>query len=329
MKRIGIFGGTFDPVHLGHLRSASYIKTHFQLDEMRLMPLSTPAHKALPTASKTQRLECLQLAVQAYSDLSIDGTELDRQGYSYTVDTLYTLRDSEPDNIFYWVMGMDAFAGFENWKKPDDILALSNLIVVDRPGYPDEQNNTHAYQQSICTESELLEKTAGGITFVKIPPIDITSTALREKLRHKPYEKTLTEYIPIAVLNYIEENNIYAKEVQTMKVEEVKDKIIDALEDIKGIDITVLSVSEMTSVADYLIVASGKSDRQVKSLANNVQMKLKEHDVRPLGVEGEREGQWVLIDYADILVHIMLPDVRDFYNLEKLWEQRPATAQQL
>lgn len=112
-----------------------------------------------------------------------------------------------------------------------------------------------------------------------------------------------------------------------MKIEEIKDHIVNALEDIKGIDIVVLPVGEMTTIADFLIVASGGSNRQVKSLADNVLMKLKQQDVRPLSVEGEREAQWILIDYGDILVHIMMPETRDFYNLEKLWEQRPMTAE--
>lgn len=322
-RRIGLMGGTFDPVHVGHLENAKRVKESLQLDEMRLLPLAEPVHKDGPKASTQQRLECLRRAVEAFPHLSIDTTEIDRKGRSYTVDTMRQMRESNDDAIFYWVMGADAFAAFEQWKMPEEILNLANLVVINRPGSALELTG-HTFESRICSSPELLEKPWGGISILEVPPIAVSSTVLREKLAKNQFDEVVVQHIPEAVLNYIKENNFYANKRDTMNVDELKDNIIEALEDIKAIDITVLAVGEMTSVADYLIVASGRSDRQVKSLAGNVQMKLKERDVRPLGVEGEREGQWVLLDYADILVHIMQPEMRDFYNLEKLWEQRPS-----
>lgn len=105
-----------------------------------------------------------------------------------------------------------------------------------------------------------------------------------------------------------------------MDTEELKNTIVDALEDIKAIDLRVLSVGHLTDVTDYLIIASGASNRQVKALSDNVLMKCKALDERPLGVEGVDQGEWVLIDYGVIVVHIMLPDTREFYDLERLWD---------
>lgn len=100
-----------------------------------------------------------------------------------------------------------------------------------------------------------------------------------------------------------------------------------ALEDLKALEPVVLDVRELSSVMDWLVVASGTSSRHVKSLANNVLMKAKEQGVRPLGVEGERGGEWVLVDFGDVVVHVMQPAARHFYDLERLWSVQSAQPQ--
>ena len=100
-------------------------------------------------------------------------------------------------------------------------------------------------------------------------------------------------------------------------------KLIDitlkALDDVKAVDVVVFEVSKLTSISDYMIIASGKSKRQVAALADKVVEAAKEDDVKPLGVEGKTEGEWVLVDLGDIIVHIMYPETREYYQLEKLW----------
>lgn len=104
-----------------------------------------------------------------------------------------------------------------------------------------------------------------------------------------------------------------------MQADELKDIVLQALEDLKATDIVALDVRKMTTVTDIMVIASGTSDRHVKSLADAVVMACKKAGVPPLGVEGEREGEWVLVDAGDVVVHVMQPRIRDFYALEKLW----------
>ena len=117
-----------------------------------------------------------------------------------------------------------------------------------------------------------------------------------------------------------------------MQLDELKKVVIDALEDLKAVDIKVLDVREMATFTDLMIIASGTSDRHLKALADRVLEKCREVGVRPVGVEGERNVDWVLVDLGDIVVHIMRPETRDFYNLERLWsmgERVPGAKKQL
>lgn len=104
-----------------------------------------------------------------------------------------------------------------------------------------------------------------------------------------------------------------------LDLEQMKLAVIDALEDIKAFDITVMDVQKLTSMTSYMIVASANSTRQAKAIADNVCEKLKEKGVEARGMEGEKEGEWVLVDLDDIIVHVMLPATRAYYNLEQLW----------
>ncbi len=104
-----------------------------------------------------------------------------------------------------------------------------------------------------------------------------------------------------------------------LAAEQIKELVVHALEDLKGVDIQVLDVRGITAITDFMVIASGTSDRHVKALANSVQQQARERGIKPLGVEGEQDCEWILVDLRDVVVHVMLPRVRDFYNLEKLW----------
>ena len=110
-----------------------------------------------------------------------------------------------------------------------------------------------------------------------------------------------------------------------MNSEELSDLVIAALEDVKAQDIVRLDVKELTAVTDYMVVASGTSSRHVKALADAVAEKSRKAGHKPASIEGEGGGEWVLLDLQDTLVHVMLPRVREFYNLEKLWSLRPSS----
>ena len=105
----------------------------------------------------------------------------------------------------------------------------------------------------------------------------------------------------------------------SMQSEQLKNLVTDALQELKAVEVTVLDVAEMSGFTDFMIIAGGTSTRHVKSLADNLLRRCRSAGIRPLGVEGERAAEWILLDLGDVVTHIMLPEIRDFYNLEKLW----------
>lgn len=104
-----------------------------------------------------------------------------------------------------------------------------------------------------------------------------------------------------------------------MQAEQLRDLVTRTLEDMKAVDVAVLDVRGKTAITDFMVIATGTSDRHVKALADNVLKEAREVGIKPLGVEGERDAEWILLDLNDVVAHLMLRDVRDFYNLEKLW----------
>lgn len=104
-----------------------------------------------------------------------------------------------------------------------------------------------------------------------------------------------------------------------MDIDVLKSKLIDLLDEMKAVDVQAFNVTDMTTITDYMIVSSGSSGRHVRSIASRVLEGMREEGVRPLGSEGEEHGEWVLIDYGDVVLHVMKPETRDFYQLEKLW----------
>ncbi len=106
----------------------------------------------------------------------------------------------------------------------------------------------------------------------------------------------------------------------SVQVDNMKDKIVETLDDLKAQNILALDVRGLTSISDYMVIASGTSDRHIRSIASKVVEELKKAGHQPLGVEGENEGEWVLVDFGDVIVHLMLPQAREFYKLESLWD---------
>lgn len=203
---IGIFGGTFDPVHYGHLRSALEVKEIFALDEVRFIPSAKPPHRQAPQSSAEMRLAMLELAVQNQPGFKVDTREIDREGPSYMVLTLESLRLDYPRQPLLLFIGSDAFNQLISWYQWQRLFDYAHIIVLTRPGVPVSQLDDFFADRLTDNQQSLARSLAGGLYFQVITQLDISATGIRAMIAAKRDPRYL---LPDNVLNYITQNKLY------------------------------------------------------------------------------------------------------------------------
>lgn len=206
---IAVLGGTFDPVHFGHLRIALEVREQLSCSEVRFVPCSTPPHRSVPVASVEQRLEMLRLATLAARGFTVDQRELRRAGPSYTVDTLASLRGECGTTPLALIVGMDAFAALDTWHEWRRLTEYAHLIVVERPGMvgPDAGPVAALSRERLATDPAALHDTpAGRILLLRTAQLDISATAIRAMVAADRSPRYL---VPDAVCDYIRNERLY------------------------------------------------------------------------------------------------------------------------
>jgi len=181
---IGLLGGTFDPIHVGHLRLAEEVRETLGLAQLRFVPAARPPHRDEPVTTGDRRLELVRLAVADNPAFSVDAREYEREGRSYTVDTLQSIREEVgADQPLVWIMGMDAFNGFTRWHRWRGILDLAHLAVATRPGSRPEAEARALLAAYGMDAAAIAAHPAGGIHRLPITRLDISATAVRKRLQ--------------------------------------------------------------------------------------------------------------------------------------------------
>ncbi|MBA1322790.1 nicotinate-nucleotide adenylyltransferase [Pseudomonas plecoglossicida] len=209
VRRVGIFGGTFDPVHIGHLRSALEVTELMGLDELRLLPNARPPHRDTPQVDAQARLAMVQSAVSGVDCLSVDARELGRDKPSYTIDSLESIRaELGGDDQLFLVLGWDAFCGLPGWHRWEELLQHCHILVLQRPDAdvepPDELRNLLAARSQ--SDPTAMSGPAGHISFVWQTPLAVSATQIRQLLASG---KSVRFLVPDAVLAYIEAHELY------------------------------------------------------------------------------------------------------------------------
>ncbi len=182
MAGIGILGGTFDPVHCGHLRLALEIREQLSLDCVRLLPAPNPRLREAPRADVSLRLELLAAAVDGEPGLKVDARELGRDGPTVTVETLESFRREFPDELLVFILGMDSFRSLDRWHRWQDLLDLTHLVVAHRPGgsLPGPGPIADLLEQRRCVDAATLKAESAGRIMICAPPLlDISATRVR------------------------------------------------------------------------------------------------------------------------------------------------------
>src|SRR5215475_6689196 len=213
---LAILGGTFDPVHYGHLRLAADVRKALQLPEARLIPAGMPPHRAPPVASSAHRLAMVEFGCAEFPGLRCDPREVERDGPSYTVATLESLHEEQPGRPLALIVGADAFAGLEQWWRWERLFSLAHFLVVERPGIafaPHALSPTLKmhWERRLTTDPTRLARTlAGAILRVAVTPQPISASAIRAALaRGAAGIGDVCGLLPAAVLAYIERNQLY------------------------------------------------------------------------------------------------------------------------
>lgn len=197
-QKVGIMGGTFDPIHYGHLILAEYVATDVKLDKVIFMPSGTPYLKSHVTEKK-HRLEMTKRGIAGNDKFIVSTMELDRVGNTYTVDTMATLKQSHPNTRFYFIMGADSLFDLEKWKNSEQLFKICDFAVTNRGG-------TYSKTDLQTQIQTLNQKYASQISLVSIPDIQISSTEIRKRVRNNQSIKYL---LPGNVEAYILEQGLY------------------------------------------------------------------------------------------------------------------------
>ncbi len=328
-NKVGVFGGTFSPIHFGHINSILNVKEKMELDEIKVIPaFQTPGKEMIEKPTAEERLELVKLGLADYLDeVSVESEEIQRGGVSYSIDTVKALRSENPEDLFYLIIGLDQFKSFDSWKDFDKIIDLANIVVTSRPGYffPLSKEEFPKGLQEHVEEFDgytAILKSGGQISFVRLEDHDMSSSDIRKRVR---LNQSINKYVPMEVESYINDNKLYKMEEGVdYNSKDLTVKIMEVLNANSGINVLGFDLSNDNQITDYAVVASAQSKRANSSLADKVVDTVRDElGVKPIGVDGKSESNWIVIDYGSVMIHLFYEYLRYEYKIEELWNSYP------
>jgi nicotinate-nucleotide adenylyltransferase len=322
-RRIGLLGGSFNPAHGGHLHISRLALTRLDLDEIWwLVSPQNPLKPAEGMAPFGERLRAAAAIAAADRRIRVTDIEARLGRTAYTADTLRALRRRFPRARFVWLMGSDNLAQIPYWRRWQDIFRTVPIAVFARPGSSTKAlAGVAAHRFAGARVPVIAARRLAGMTppawvffHTRLDPRSATRIrAARPPLL--PQEKrpdVMTE--PAAAAALARSVRTPGRRERLTPAEKLR-RIIAVLEDGKAEEIVTIDLAGKSTIADYMVVATGRSARQVSALTDHLEQALP----RPLPIEGKAQGDWVLIDAGDVIVHLFRPEIRAYYNLEKMW----------
>jgi len=320
-QRIGVYGGAFDPPHAAHLAVARAAIDQLALDVLHVIPTGDAWHKSRPLSPARDRLALCRLAFAGWPRVRVDDRELRRLGPTYTIDTLGQLRAQHPQAELFLIIGSDQADAFARWRQAQDIVSIATVAIADRA---DAAGASAPFDAEHALPGLPLAG-ARGVRHLRLPALPHSSTDIRARVAAG---RGIARLVPAAVARYIADHHLYSShsmsETAAKKdVQKLQRAIVDGLEDVKGQDIRVFNTEHLSPLFERVIVASGTSNRQTKALAASVRDKVREAGFAKPRVEGEDNGEWIIVDCGAAVAHVMQPMIRQYYNLEEIWGEKP------
>ena len=327
--KAGVMGGSFNPLHRGHVNSLLTIKKDFKLDVVLVIPaFQPPLAGPLTGASASHRLKMLRLAFEPYPFVEVDERELNRKGISYSWITLESLSREKRFKELFFILGLDQFRDFDRWRDVPKILQPANLIVTSRPRaeFPKSPKELPTALRSIVkawTPERITLKAPGkSVYFYSLKDRDISSSLIRKRLKNR---QSIARLVPSAIDSYIKAHGLYGvpHSSRAPAGKSLLEFCKKELENKKAFDVRIFDFKDRTFPFSTGLIASGSNTRHTKALSRHLKKRVREtFDILPLAQEGESEGRWIVLDYTDVVLHIFYDYVRGFYNLEDIWEKR-------
>lgn len=321
-KKIGILGGSFDPLHLGHIHLVDEVQKHFSFNLIKIVPtFINPLKSQLPEASPSLRLRWLQQVFKDKPFVEIDDQEIKNKRHSFTITTV--------DNIFckykniFLIIGMDQLLQLDQWKQFEQIIKKVNIIACSRQGYPWQKLNMPRTLRDLIKRFDshkALLKTGKNIYYLPIKNIDISSSKVRQLVARG---KSVSHLVPVQVNQEIKKNQLYRNKDRALKLPTLvrfcaKTLLDKKAEKIKAFDFSLFSNTPF----QFTLIVSGQNTRQTKMMSSNLQKKVKQKfSICAEHIEGQQTGEWIVLDYTDLIVHIFYDYTREYYQIEDLWKK--------
>jgi nicotinate-nucleotide adenylyltransferase len=324
-RRIGLLGGSFNPAHRGHLHLSLTALQRLDLDEVWwLVSPQNPLKLVAGMAPFATRFDQARQAAAGHNRIRVTDLENRLGGLRYTVDTLKALRLRFPRRRFVWLMGGDNLVQIRRWERWAEIFRMVPVAVFDRPSYSARglaglAARRFARQRLPGSASRRLAEAKPPAWAFFHTRLDPTS-ATRIRSERKPASSQLlteqgTELATITALT----DRTSPRKTRYAPPRAILDLVLKTLDDGKAEDIVAIDLAGKTTIADYMVVATGRAARQVAALTEHLELALSPR-VR-VSIEGKAQGDWVLIDAGDVIVQLFRPEIRAYYNLEKLWSE--------
>lgn len=343
--KTAIYGGTFDPPHLGHLQVAAEL-SEMGFQEVRIFPTGDKHYRSSDFLSKEKRLNLCKLAFKGIKTVKVDPFEAETPGFHTTFGTLSHLGSSAREDLCF-IVGSDQFAKLESWAMFPDLLECCHWITLKRNSTDDIEKYPELLNR--WENLGLIKKNQSGFVTAKrerkfwwlnTQAPEISSSQIRSWLGSQNLKQVKKWIVPATeplLLQYVQEGKEIMAGTTPSKLgndgkihhasnPDGAQKAIECAKmaiDKKAEHLVVLDVSELSGFTDFFVIASAQTDRQVLAIADAIEESLLQKGHSLVAIEGLPDGRWVLMDFGDVVVHLFIDALRDYYDLENLWNEAP------